>query len=530
MLKHKYKIFLAVLILASSLVFLRNLGRPDLTMWDEVVHADVTKHLAQHCCTPTLLTQNWGTDFHDWTNTTVWLHKPLLPFYISAGFYKIHPSTLAIRLPALIAFELLLILIHFIGWRYFHPAVGLCAATLMAFNIYSFQLVQGIQFSGLGDIGFAFFVLAGVGLVLEYLKNPKAKWLAWLGLSLALAYFFKGGLVLIPFGVLGLIIIWCQEPFIFKLKKLALTGIIFIIPVGLVSLYLSKHFGAPYAYEQHMQLAHLWQNVEGWGRPWDYYLTVYWPNMLGIWLLPPFLVMLLWSVFKLKQYKNLAVLAAIIFAFFILLSFAISKVPNFIYACLPLAALLICSGVYRLWEEKKYKIITAMAISTILMYILLRFDLWFVKEYLARIVKVPERMLILEISACTLIAGLILSWLSQKNLRPLTVKVLVTVAIILVAWSNIHANLQSLNVSNPSLTTQAQIRQAANKLNASASANSAIIVDMPNLYRSNLYFEFWSNIPAVEVTKTAGINDWLKIIPPGRSIYLLNQTKVTQIR
>ncbi len=527
LLRFRYELVLAALIICSSVLFFRNLGQPNLTMWDEVVHANVIKNLAQHCCTPTLLNQNWGTNYQDWTNTTTWLHKPLLPFYISAVFYKIHPSTLAIRLPALICFELLLLLVYFIGRRYFSPATGLAATALLAFNIYSYQLVQGTEFSGLGDLGFALFVLCGVAVMLENFRNPKKLWFVLLGLSIVGAYFFKGGLVLIPFGILGLITLW-QEKFITAAKNLALSAIIILIPVGLVSLFLSHRFGIYYSHEQQMQMAHLWQAVEGWGRPWDYYLTIYGPAILGSWIMPPFLFSVFYNLLNFKKHKQLFVFSSIILGFFIPLSFAISKVPNFIFTTLPLAALLIAGTVHVLWQEKKYKTICVMALSSILMYILLRFDLWFVKEYLLRIVKVPERLLIIEISAAVLLAAALLTLIFQKLIRPLGVKILIILAIILVAWSNFHANKVLAIIPDPTTLSQQYLRNVA--ANLKASPDSVILINIPELYRSNLYFNFWSNLPALEVDQNRTVNYWLKIIPKNHPVYLISVTKTVRIK
>ncbi len=527
LLRFRYELILAALIICSSVLFFRNLGQPNLTMWDEVVHANVIKNLAGHCCTPTLLTQNWGANYQDWTNTTVWMHKPLLPFYISAVFYKIHPGTLAIRLPALICFELLLLLVYFIGRRYFSPATGLAATALLAFNIYSYQLVQGTEFSGLGDLGFAFFVLCGVAAMLENFRNPKKIWFVLLGISITLAYFFKGGLALIPFGILGLITLW-QEKFITAIKNTALAIVVFLIPVGLVSLYLSHRFGIFYSYEQHMQMAHLWQAVEGWGRPWDYYLTIFGPAILGAWIMPPFLFSIFYNLFNFKKHRQLFVFTAIILAYFIPLSFAISKVPNFIFTTLPLAALLIAGTVHELWQEKKFKTISLMALSSILMYIVLRFDLWFVKEYLARIVKVPERLLIIEVSAGALIAALILTLIFQKLLRPALIKILLTLAVLLIAWSNLHALTVLAHIPDPTILSQNYLRTTA--ANLKVLPDSVILINIPELYRSNLYFNFWSNLPALEVDQSRTVNYWLKIIPKNLPVYLITSTKTTRIK
>ena len=81
---------LACLLAISCALFLQNLSTPYITLWDEAVHVNVIKNLAEHCCLPQLhRSANIGTDYRRWTNNSLWLHKPLLPFYVAAGIYKL---------------------------------------------------------------------------------------------------------------------------------------------------------------------------------------------------------------------------------------------------------------------------------------------------------------------------------------------------------------------------------------------------------------------------------------------------------
>jgi 4-amino-4-deoxy-L-arabinose transferase-like glycosyltransferase len=90
-----------LLILAIAAVFyLRNLGSDYITLWDEAVHVNVVKNLAEDPWPPKLHLEDFNTDFKDWTNNHIWVHKPLLPLYIQALFYKISPTLFAFRLPA----------------------------------------------------------------------------------------------------------------------------------------------------------------------------------------------------------------------------------------------------------------------------------------------------------------------------------------------------------------------------------------------------------------------------------------------
>jgi hypothetical protein len=252
--------------------------------------------------------------------------------------------------------------------------------------------------------------------------------------------------------------------------------------------------------------------------------------MVSAWLLPPFLFTLFWSLFNLKKHKDLFIFSIITFGFFIPLSFAVSKVPNFIYATLPLITLLISGAVYRLWQNKHYRTMAMLALSVCLMYILLRFDLWFIKEYLQRIVTITQRLLILDVSVGALATAGILAMIGKKLWRPLALKILLILAVILVMWSSLRTLSVLAATPNPTAAAQWQVRQDAASLAKVAPADSAIIMDIPQLYRSNLYFEFWSSLPAVEVDPGRTINFWLQLLPQNRPVYLVSGVKITRIR
>jgi 4-amino-4-deoxy-L-arabinose transferase-like glycosyltransferase len=525
--RFKNELALCVIVLVSTLLFSHRLGQPDLSMWDEVVHANVIKNLADSCCTPHLLNEPWGANYQDWSNTNIWMHKPLLPFYASAAVYKIlDKSVFSIRFPALVLFELLVLLTYYVGKKYFNPFVGLGAVLLLAFNPYSFELVQGRQFSGLGDIGLAFFTLAVIAIVFEIIKDPKTKWFVWFSVFSVLAYFCKGGLALIPFGILGIIVLTYQRKLSIFLKFGA-SIFFFLIPVGLASLYLSGRFPIEYKYEQHMQLAHLWKDIEGWGRPWDYYLTFYWPAMIGFLLLPWFWFSTISGLLSLRKKPQIFVLALSTASFFILLSFGVSKISNFIYTVVPLTCILIAAVVYDAWEKGKSNVLASLSLSSIMLYVLMHWDFWQVKYHLSLIATLRQRSLVLILVSASLLAGWLVVY-SIKYLRTsIAVKILMGIALLLVTWHNTHANWISSNAPFPNAAIQEKLRSTAAELASLAQSNTVVLLDEPELYRSNLYFQFWSSLPTQEIDTRRSLQYWLIQIPPSRPILLISASPYT---
>src|SRR5215212_7698390 len=95
-------VLLAAIVLSSSWLQLRGLNSEYITLFDEAVHFNVVQNLITHCCTPRLHVRNLDTDFRDWTDNRVWLHKPAVPFFINAGVASASPrSPRALRMSSL---------------------------------------------------------------------------------------------------------------------------------------------------------------------------------------------------------------------------------------------------------------------------------------------------------------------------------------------------------------------------------------------------------------------------------------------
>src|SRR6185295_10846116 len=119
-------LLLICVVAISSSIFFHNLGKNYITHWDEVVTVNVVKNLATDCCTPKLHLQDYNTDYRNWTDNFVWLHKPIMPFYVNAAFFNILGKNLwAFRLPNVLFAELIIILLFYIGKRFFGSWVAI---------------------------------------------------------------------------------------------------------------------------------------------------------------------------------------------------------------------------------------------------------------------------------------------------------------------------------------------------------------------------------------------------------------------
>jgi 4-amino-4-deoxy-L-arabinose transferase-like glycosyltransferase len=120
---------LAAILAIAGYFYFQNLGTHYITLWDEAVHVNVVKNLATHCCIPKLHLTDIGIDFQDWTSNYIWVHKPLMPLFLQAVFFKLGGGTLfAFRLPGALAALSIIAVLFWVGriilvlrWALFPP-------------------------------------------------------------------------------------------------------------------------------------------------------------------------------------------------------------------------------------------------------------------------------------------------------------------------------------------------------------------------------------------------------------------------
>ena len=360
---------LICLLTASCILFLQNLGTPDITTWDEVVHANVVKNLAEHCCVPRLHRSSLGTDYRDWVNNTLWLHKPLLPFYTTAAIYKILGGSLwAFRFSGALFALLTAVIVFLIGSKMFNDKIGLIGAGIFSLNPFTDALVHGRTYSGFPDLFFVFFTSLALYLVLEWTQTKSTTTLRWLGLVVGLGYLSKGGLALGPFAVLVLVAILTHR--IRDLLPALQSVVVFALVVLPERFYWLAIHPVEAGYEQQQQFLHLFTNIEGHAHPWHFYFTHALPHMLAPALIPFVYFSLVWALVRFRPGTPEHTLSIWSLAYLVPLSFSVSKIENFIFPVLPAIALLVPLAVESLLRNRQFKLLLSLCVASFAAHVL----------------------------------------------------------------------------------------------------------------------------------------------------------------
>lgn len=517
---NKINIILAgAVVVISSFFLLHNLGNSTLTLWDEAVHANVIKNLANNCCLPTLHHRDLGTDFREWDTNFIWLHKPLLPFYINTLFYKILGQSLfALRFPSYIFAELTALLIFLIGLKYFNKTTAFIAALLFAINPYAIDLVQGRQFSGFSDILFVFFSTAILFLILKIPSDNSRKNLIKIGLLTGLAFACKGGLSLIP--LLTLAVTLLLNGGFKNLLKGAYAVLSALIIIAPQKIFFAMYFPVQSAYEDSQQFAHLTQSVEYWGRPFDYYFSHY----IKILITPLLTLVGYFSVaYSLKtKNRNAIILATWIMSFVVPLSFAVSKISNFIFAALPALLLLVAFLITDLWQKNKYPLLAALAFTVIFTEIFIKFDIFHVSLYLFSEKNLEQRFNLLLIEGLIFIVSYELLRLFKKFINKKLAVVLGLAATFIYFGSTLKNDWLAANAytNDP---VQLEIQQTSTELKKQLPADSVLIIKTDRILRPHLFFQYWSGFDSLETYQYHPVYQLLEMLAGrAQNIYLIS--------
>jgi len=503
------------LLAISCILFLQNLGTPYITLWDEAIQVNVVKNLAEHCCLPQLhrsvnvnamngdARADSGSlprfDYKNWTNNTLWLHKPRLPFYVTAGIYRLLGGSLwALRLPGAIFALLTAVVIYLIGHKFLSDRIGLCGAAIFSLNPYTNQLVHGRQFSGFPDLAFAFFVSVALYLILDWTKSKSTATLRWLGLVLGLASLCKGGLALAPFAVLAGVAILTGR------TRDLIPGLQAILVFGIVALperlYWLTNYPLEFRYEEHQQLLHLFKVIEGHGGPWHFYFTHYLPSMLGVPLVLFAYVSIGWALTYCRPSQPEHTLSIWALAYLVPLSFGASKVENFIFAVLPAIALLVPGMVESLMYSRRFRFVISLCLGSLAVFIISRATegntIWTFMR--ARGYEHPYRLALLAVSTmlAAALATLFLIKLESKTVT--TSLVVLTLGGLLLVY--IGTDILANRGQPADSSAQATLRQTGSKLQALVDdKNGLILSHYGSVEDAYLYLMYWSGLDVLDV-------------------------------
>jgi 4-amino-4-deoxy-L-arabinose transferase-like glycosyltransferase len=107
---------------------------PFLHLWDEQQHALVAKNMAQYPFKPMLYKDPILPYLHSyWIQNHIWLHKqPLFLWQMALSIKMFGANVLAVRLPSIIMFSLLPLIVYRIGTIVKNAQAGFIAAFFMA--------------------------------------------------------------------------------------------------------------------------------------------------------------------------------------------------------------------------------------------------------------------------------------------------------------------------------------------------------------------------------------------------------------
>ncbi len=288
---------LAIVLVASFGLRLRNLDHERLTYFDESFHALVAKNLLEHPLKPTLIERPYlEYDYRDWSENHVWLHKPILPLWqIAVSFAVLGVSPLALRLPSLLLATLSVFLTYLIGKRVVGRWAGLVGATALAFNPEMTDQIHGYVYSDHVDVALLFWVELGIYLVLRAAHAGAWRYALLAGAAQGLGLLTKSFPSLVVAGIL--VALWALPRFApRRWSGATLTGrhvLAFFLAAAAVaapwSVYCQLAYPAESAYENGRMFAHLFTEVEGMKAPLDR-LLFHNAGHLHHWLYTPSLV------------------------------------------------------------------------------------------------------------------------------------------------------------------------------------------------------------------------------------------------
>jgi len=514
-----------LIVAASSAVQLRNLGDPYIHIFDEAVHLNVTRNLVLDCCTPKLHRQPLGTDASSWLDNYIWLHKPLMPFYVQAGIARFFDTGVwTLRFVALLFAQLLVVLVFYIGVKFFDTLTAVTAAALVAFNHFTFQLVQGWQFSGIPDLTLACALMGVLITLLSIVQVPRRRYYLAFGAFSGVAFLCKDGLSLIPFFVLLLarpLSGWREHAMGLVIAVAAAVAV-----VSPPTVYLAYRFPAEVMLEQQQRVGHLLRDIEGWSRPFDFYWTVYFHRVTSPLLTGSTYLAAALGLTVFRRNAKLRALSLWVAAYPFLLSFGVSKVTNFIYPVLPAAALLLPATGVALWRQGRHRIIVAAAATVVVSAVVFQVDLFDSSDWLADSPRSGRASLLVFQGAIFALSLALLTRLPM--LRPSwTSAAAAAVATALVLGASIRADLASATRRRADHDRQLALREASLAIRPLLAPDDIVLVAWPGINRSHLVVMYWSGVDSFEVTTDKSVAWRMPLLPPHARVYLLHDAPVT---
>lgn len=338
---------LLILVTGAAFLHLFRLNHTSISPWDESIHANVAQHLAQHPLQPTLfetaaLVPNPPPD---WKLTHIWLHIPPFGLWAAALSLRLLGNTpFALRLPGVFFVAAGMLVSYALGRRLFGRVAGLVGAAFVGFAPYFLMLSQGYVFGDLTDTPLLLLTPLALYCLLRGHQTGRVRWLLGAGGATGLCYLSKAGIGILP--VLGALAALSACEWLFPAetgwRRVGWRGVASVLAgaavvAGPYILYTDIAFPTIARQEAQTWQAAIFSSYEGWGRPFDYHLTMYlyaaYSSPLALLLLGSLvaLAVIAWR----RRSRADALVAAWILALYVPLSLAVTKAAPMTIAAAP---------------------------------------------------------------------------------------------------------------------------------------------------------------------------------------------------
>lgn len=185
----------ALLLILGLATVLRVFMAGDLFLhdWDERFHANIAKQIFDNPFSPTLYADSvLEYDFARWSESKLFLSKPLLPFWILGSSISLFGANeFGLRLPSLLLGLCAVWLTYRIGRLLFDDQVGLLGAFLHAIQGLILELNGGLLSSDHVDVLFTLLFQASLYAYLLFCARRQTRQLLLTGLLIGLAFLTK---------------------------------------------------------------------------------------------------------------------------------------------------------------------------------------------------------------------------------------------------------------------------------------------------------------------------------------------------
>src|SRR3989344_2421179 len=370
--RYQKTIAVAALMLVFSAWFVRNTShdlplvfQKDLLAHDESSNSVVAANVTRKFFPPMVRVNPLATEQGNWMEGPYWQHIPPLFAYVPYLFFQLD-GQVTIEVKRLsYAFVTLLtgLLFIFSVYKYRESLLAALAGTAAAIfwvnTPFPHELITGYAF-GASDIVLAFTVVCAFAGIIWYLRDgitlsadrQKVLYdtlkLGLIGMVVALPIMAKNLLGAIPAATYFILLIW-DSTILFRRGTAASDsspriGEVrrgrFLVSassfIGILALYfLPLYFASPQTFKNEIIVSFLHlQNLEGWGRPWHWYLSNYLPQryLLG-WTWVYYAGLIFALIYNIKAKVRITSRVALVWFVWnlVAISLVTSKVPNFIY-------------------------------------------------------------------------------------------------------------------------------------------------------------------------------------------------------